>query len=81
METQGHISMPGGSLKPQLSGWRSEAGGVSLTAVSLLVNPPPLSPLYTEALPTGVSERSEPTPCAVDKEGANEALSLKKGEG
>lgn len=41
LETQGHISMPGGSLKPQLSGWRSEAGGVSLTAVSLLVKPSP----------------------------------------
>lgn len=29
--------MPGGSLKLQLSGWRSEAGGVTLPAVSLLV--------------------------------------------
>lgn len=35
LATQGHISMPRGSLEPQLSGWRPEAGGVSLAAVSL----------------------------------------------
>lgn len=73
--------MPGGSLKPQLSGWRSEAGGVSLTAVSLFVKLF-LKPDVHRGFADGCfGSLREPTPCAVDKGGANGDLSLKKGEG
>lgn len=51
------ISMLRGSLKPQLSAQRPEAGGVSLTAVSLCSahENSSLSPLYTEVWLMGYS--------------------------